>query len=112
MERLLPFQFDSTCYLVVRQGEWAIFVRIADAGNDGIHFDIDFTDRTVANILNPQRFTFPVNEGMSLDMERVDGTEEEVVIWSDSMTGGIVTMGFELPEGVTITPFDSEPATG
>ena len=114
MENLLPFRFGSTCYLVARRGEWAFFLRVADGGKAGVHIDIDFTDREVPNVLNPQRFTFPISEGMTLEMERVDGTEESVTIWPDAVDGDVVTVGVDLPDGVTMEPFkdNDEPAAG
>ena len=115
MERLLPFQFERTRYLVGRQGEWAFFLRVADGGTEGVHIDIDFTNREHPSILNPRRFTFPIGEGISLEMERVDGTEEAVTIWPDSLERNVVMVGLELPDGVMIQPFeddDDEAAAG
>ena len=108
VERLLPFNFGSTCQLVARRGEWAFFLRTADAGAEGVHLDIDFTDREVPRVLNPQRFTFPVGEGICLEMERLDGSEEGVTIWPESVEGDRVMIGLELPEGVTAEPFEDD----
>lgn len=108
MEQLVPFNFGNTCQLVARRGEWAFFVRVADAGAEGVHLDIDFTDREVPSVLNPQRFTLPVGEGVCLEMERLDGSEEGVTIWAESVEGDRVMVGLDVPDGVTVEPFEDD----
>ena len=106
------FRIEKRPALRLRQGEWAFFLRVADAGADGVHVDDDFTDREIPNVLNPQRFTSPVSEGKALETEQLDGTEEAVSIWPDSLEGETVMVGIELPDGVTMQPFGGNDELG
>jgi hypothetical protein len=75
-------------------------VSIAAAEGNAVHLDVDFM--VSPSILNPRRFTLTLEEGMCIELERRDGSEEDVTISLEELYESSGLLRLELPEGVQL----------
>jgi catechol 2,3-dioxygenase-like lactoylglutathione lyase family enzyme len=107
------FNVRSTRYAVYRQGEWAFFVTVEAIEREGIKLGVYFMHRDVA-ALSPRWTSLEPGGGVRVPLDRLDKTEEHVVILFDEIQAGQAILEFELPDGARLEFLEEQesPAAG
>lgn len=95
------FNVESTRYAAYRQGEWAFYVMVEAIEAEGIKLGVYFMHRDVS-ALSPRWTSLEPGDGVRVPVERVDKTEEHVVITFDEMQGGQAVLEFKMPDGARL----------
>jgi hypothetical protein len=101
------FTVDVTRYLVYRQGEWGFYVTLDAIEADGIDIGIYFMHRDVRT-LSPRWTSLKAGEGFAVGLERLDGTEEDVVITLNGVECVHAILKFELPDGAKLEQVEDD----
>ena len=101
------FTVDVTRYVVYRQGEWGFYVTLDAIEAEGVDLGIYFMHRDVPT-LSPRWTSLKAGERFAVGLERLDGTEEDVVITFEGIDGAQAILHFELPEGAKLEQVEDD----
>ncbi len=100
MEQLLDLEFDTTQHFVWREHEWGIFMSVSVREGGGVDLDVEFLNREMPVIATLRSFPLTLEKGACLEMERLDGSEDEVTISLEERDASGVVLRLQVPEGV------------
>lgn len=110
-ERRYKFALEDSRYAVWRQGEWGFFVWCSGGENGLLHLWCDVMDPELDGIQHPRGFELMPKDSIDLELERRDGTTEEVTVTYDRMQGSRAILRFSLLSGVQMQWHEGTPAT-
>ena len=107
MDMSARFTVHVTRFLVYRQREWGFYVTLDAIEADGVNLGIYFMHRDVPT-LSPRWTSLKAGEGLAVGLERLDGTEEDVVITFEGVEGAQAVLEFELPDDAKLEQVEDD----